>query len=129
MEIEPFLIASALEGVIAQRLVRKVCPYCKVPYKPSKEELEKLGLNPSGDYTFYKGKGCKHCLGTGYRGRIAIFEVLVLDEELKKLIVKTQDANEIRNLAVKKGFKTMLQDGIEKILKGITTSEEVLSVV
>ena len=129
MEIEPFLIASALEGVIAQRLVRKVCPYCKEPYKPSKEELEKLGLNPSGDYTFYKGKGCEHCLGTGYRGRIAIFEVLVFDEELKKLVVKTQDANEIRNLAVKKGFKTMLQDGIEKILKGITTSEEVLSVV
>jgi len=129
MEIEPFLIASALEGVIAQRLVRKVCPHCKVPYKPTEEELKKLGLDPEGDYTFYKGKGCDHCMGTGYKGRIAIFEVLVLDDELKRLIVKTQDANEIRAAAIEKGFKPMLQDGVEKILKGITTSEEVLAVV
>jgi general secretion pathway protein E len=127
MEIEPFLIASALEGVIAQRLVRKICPHCRVEYKPSSEELKELGL-PEGDYTFYKGKGCSHCLGTGYKGRIAIFEVLELNEELKKLITKTQDANEIRKKAYEFGFKTMLQDGIEKILKGITTSEEVLSV-
>ncbi len=128
MDIEPFLIASALEGVIAQRLVRRICPHCKVPYKPDKEEIEKLGL-PEGDYTFYKGKGCEHCLGTGYKGRIAVFEVLELNEELKKLITKTQDANEIRNAAKKFGFKTMLEDGREKVLKGITTSAEVLSVV
>jgi general secretion pathway protein E len=129
MEIEPFLIASSLEGVIAQRLVRKICPHCKVPYKPSKEELRELGLPTDKDYTFYKGQGCEKCLNTGYRGRIAIFEVLELDEDLKKLITQTQDANIIREKAKEKGFKTMLEDGIDKILKGITTSAEVLSVV
>ncbi|NPB05282.1 MAG: type II/IV secretion system protein [Aquificae bacterium] len=129
MEVEPFLIASALEGVIAQRLVRRICPHCKVPYKPTEEELKNLGLPPEGEYTFYKGKGCEHCLGTGYKGRIAIFEVLELNEELKKLITKTQDANEIRKAARRHGFKTMLEDGREKVLKGITTSSEVLSAV
>lgn len=129
MEIEPFLISSSLEGVIAQRLVRKICPHCKVAYKPEREELLELGLDPEGDYTFYKGEGCEHCLGTGYRGRIAIFEVLELNDKLKKLVTKTQDANVIRDEARKFGFKTMLQDGIDKILKGITTSSEVLSVV
>ena len=129
MEIEPFLIASALEGVIAQRLVRRICPHCRVEYKPSAEELEKLGLNPEGDYTFYRGRGCEHCLGTGYRGRIGIFEVLKFDEELKRFITKTQDATEIRKFALERGFKTMLHDGVEKILKGITTSEEVLNAV
>ena len=129
MEIEPYLIASALEGVIAQRLVRKICPHCKVEYKPSKEEIEKLGLSPDGDYTFYRGKGCEHCMGSGYKGRIAIFEVLPFDEELKKLVTRTQDATEIRNFALKRGFKTMLQDGVEKILKGITTPQEVLAAV
>ena len=129
MGAEPFLIASALEGIIAQRLVRKICPYCKEPYKPSKEELQKFSLNPEGDYIFYKGKGCKHCLGTGYKGRTAIFEILVIDEEMKRFIMKTQDANELKAFALKKGFKPIIQDGLEKILKGITTSEEVLSVI
>jgi len=128
MGVEPFLIASSLEGVVAQRLVRRICPHCKEPYAPTREELRELGL-PPGDYTFYRGKGCEHCLGTGYRGRIGIFEVLELDEELKKLINETQEAGRIREEAKKKGFKTMLEDGIEKIKRGITTSSEVLSVV
>ncbi|AAC07412.1 GspE/PulE family protein [Aquifex aeolicus] len=126
--IEPFLIASSLEGVIAQRLVRKICNNCKEPYKPSKEEIRELGL-PEEDYTFYRGRGCEHCLGTGYRGRTGIFEVLEVDEDMKKLINETQDSVKIRQFARKKGYKTMLEDGIEKILKGITTSSEVLSVV
>ncbi len=129
MGIEPFLIASSLEGVIAQRLVRKVCEHCKESYEPTREELRELGLPENSNFVFYRGKGCEHCLGTGYRGRTGIFEVLELDEELKKLINQTQDANEIRKLARKKGFKTMLEDGIDKILKGITTSSEVLSVI
>ncbi len=129
MGVEPFLIASSLEGVIAQRLVRKVCEHCKEPYEPSEEELKELGLPRDGRYTFFKGKGCERCLGTGYRGRTGIFEVLELDDELKRLINETQDANEIRKLAKRKGFKTMLEDGINKIIKGLTTSSEVLSVV
>ena len=126
--VEPFLIASSLEGVIAQRLVRKICEHCKEPYTPDEEELKELGLR-GGDYVFYRGRGCENCLGTGYRGRTGIFEVLELNDTLKKLINNTQDANVIRNEARKFGFKTMLEDGIEKILKGITTSSEVLSVI
>ncbi len=125
--IEPFLIASALEGVIAQRLVRKICPHCKEPYKPTEEELSELGL--SGEYTFYRGRGCEHCMRTGYRGRTGIYEVLEVDEEVKKHILKTQDAVELRNFAKSKGFKSMLEDGIRKALAGITTSEEVLRAV
>lgn len=125
--IEPFLIASALEGVIAQRLVRKICPHCKEEYRPSKEELKELGL--SGDHTFYRGRGCEQCMGTGYRGRTGIFEVLEVDEEIKKLIVKTQSATDIRNFARARGFKSMLEDGIRKVLSGITTPEEVLRAV
>lgn len=125
--IEPFLIASALEGIIAQRLVRKICPHCKEEYRPSKEELKELGL--SGDHTFYRGRGCEQCMGTGYRGRTGIFEVLEVDEEIKKLIVKTQSATDIRNFARARGFKSMLEDGIRKVLSGITTPEEVLRAV
>jgi general secretion pathway protein E len=128
MGIEPFLIASSLEGVIAQRLVRRICENCREAYEPSKEELRELGLSEDG-LTFYRGKGCEQCLGTGYRGRIAIFEVLLLDEELKSLVTHTQDANEIKKLARKKGFRTMIEDGIRKVLRGITTSSEVISVV
>ena len=125
--IEPFLIASALEGVIAQRLVRRICPNCKEPYKPTEEELSELGL--FGEYTFYRGRGCEHCMGTGYRGRTGIYEVLEVDEDVKKHILKTQDAVELRNFVKSKGFKSMLEDGIRKVLAGITTSEEVLRAV
>ncbi|ADO46191.1 type II secretion system protein E [Hydrogenobacter thermophilus TK-6] len=125
--IEPFLIASSLEGVLAQRLVRKVCEYCKEPYKPTKEELHQLGLD--GDYTFYRGRGCEMCMGTGYRGRMGIYEVLELDEELKQLILKTQDANDIRKKAKEKGFRSMYEDGLEKVIMGITTPEELIRAV
>ena len=125
--IEPFLIASSLEGVLAQRLVRKVCEYCKEPYKPTKEELHQLGLD--GDYTFYRGKGCEMCMGTGYRGRMGIYEVLELDEELKQLILKTQDANDIRKKAKEKGFRSIYEDGLEKVIMGITTPEELIRAV
>ena len=125
--IEPFLIASSLEGVIAQRLVRKICEHCKRPYRPSKEELSELGLE--GEHTFYRGEGCEHCMGTGYRGRTGIYEVLEVNEEVKRFILKSQDAVEIRNFVRTGGFKSMLEDGIRKVLAGITTPEEVLRAV
>ncbi len=125
--VEPFLIASALEGIIAQRLVRKICPNCKTAYRPTKEELSELGLE--GEYVLYKGRGCEQCMGTGYKGRTGIYEVLELDEGIKKLILKTQDSVEIKNYAKSRGFKSMLEDGIAKVLAGITTAEEVLRAV
>ena len=128
MGIEPFLIASSLEGVIAQRLVRRICENCREEYEPSEEELRELGIEERIE-KFYRGKGCESCLGTGYRGRIAIFEVLTIDDDLRSLITQTQDSNEIKKLARKKGFRTMIEDGIEKIKRGITTSSEVISVV
>ncbi len=127
MGVEPFLVASSIEGVVAQRLVRKVCPHCREGYEPSEEEIKELGLEEG--FTFYRGRGCDMCLGTGYKGRTAIFEVLEFDEELKQFITQNQDANGIRELAIKKGYEDMLRDGIRKIREGITTSEEVLRVV
>lgn len=129
MGVEPFLIANALEGVVAQRLVRKICPYCKKPYKPTVLEIQELGLDESKDYTFYKGEGCQHCMNTGYKGRVGIYEVLAFDDELKSLIIKTQDSIEIEKVAKKKGFKTMFEDGVEKVLNGITTPQELLAVI
>ncbi len=129
MGIEPYLISSALEGVIAQRLVRKICPRCREAYKPSAEELVGLGLDPDFEGEFYRGTGCEECLGTGYRGRTAIFEILNLDEGLKEIIVRTQNALEIKKVAAERGFKTLLHDGLKKVFKGITTASEVMGAV
>ncbi|HFC97413.1 MAG TPA: type II/IV secretion system protein, partial [Thermosulfurimonas dismutans] len=128
MGIEPYLIASSLEGVIAQRLVRRICPHCREPYRPSPEELKALGLPEKSEIELYRGKGCEECLGTGYKGRIGIFEVLELDERLKNLILTTPNATEIRNEALKRNFKTLRQDALEKVLAGLTTSSELLAV-
>jgi len=128
LEVEPFLLGSSLEGVVAQRLVRRICEHCKEPYRPDEEELRELGMEDF-EGELYRGRGCERCLWTGYRGRVGIFEVLELDEELKSLITKTQETNEIRRLAREKGYRTMLEDGIEKVKRGITTSSELLSVV
>jgi len=108
--------------------VRRICEHCKEPYKPTEEELKELGME---DYReeFFRGRGCEHCLGTGYRGRIGMFEVLELDDDLKSLITKTQNSTEIKRLAREKGYRTMVEDGIDKVKKGITTSSELLSVV
>ncbi|OAQ19890.1 GspE/PulE family protein [Thermosulfurimonas dismutans] len=127
MGIEPYLIASSFEGVIAQRLVRRICPHCREPYRPSLEELKALGLPENFDGELYRGRGCDECLGTGYKGRIGIFEVLELDEKLKNLILTTPNANEIRNEALKGKFKILRQDALEKVLAGLTTSSELLA--
>jgi len=127
MEIEPFLVASSVIGVIAQRLVRKVCPYCKELYVPTSEEKRELGLEDF-DGKFARGKGCEHCLGTGYLGRTAIYEILPVDKEVKKMILERRDSDEIKEAAVKRGMKTLKMDGALKVAMGITTPEEVLRV-
>jgi type II secretion system protein E len=127
MKIEPFLVASSVIGVIAQRLVRKICPYCKEPYTPTKEELKELGIE-SFNGNFFKGKGCENCMGTGYLGRTAIYEILVVDKNVRKAILDEKDSDIIKELAVKNGMKTLRMDGAEKVKMGITTTEEVLRV-
>jgi general secretion pathway protein E len=130
MGIEPFLATSSIIAIIAQRLVRVLCPHCKEVYVPDEETLDNLGLDRSvlQNNTFYRKKGCNLCMQTGFRGRSAIFEILIVDEEIKRLVLKTSDANQINELARKQGMITLQKDGIDKVLAGITTTEEVLRV-
>jgi general secretion pathway protein E len=130
MGIEPFLVTSSVIAIIAQRLVRILCPHCKEIYKPDKETLANLGLDISvlKKKSFYRKKGCNLCMHTGYRGRTAIFEIMIVDDAIKRLVLKTSDANQINELALKQGMITLQKDGIEKVLSGITTTEEVLRV-
>ncbi len=127
MGVEPFLISSALLGVVAQRLVRKICPDCHETYKADEAILKKLSLNRNMS-TFIKGKGCAKCLNSGYRGRSGIFELLTVDEEMRKIILECRSANEIKTRARSMGMKTLREMGIEKIKEGITTPQEILRV-
>jgi len=126
MQIEPFLIASAIVGIIGQRLLKKLCDKCKEPYEPNAELLKELGLQENKTVYFYKEKGCPECRGTGFKGRIPIYELLVPDNSIQKLILEKADASLIRNTAVKNGFITLRKYGIIKALEGLTTIEEVL---
>jgi type IV pilus assembly protein PilB len=124
--LEPFLINSSVIMIEAQRLVRKLCPSCKQPYEPDAQVQKKYGL---GAGPIYKSTGCDKCRHIGYSGRTGIYEVLVLDEDIRELISRKAGANEIRDLAVKQGMRTLLDSGIEKVRQGITSLEEVLSII
>ncbi|MBI4684105.1 MAG: type II secretion system ATPase GspE [Nitrospirae bacterium] len=127
MEVEPFLVTSSLVGVLAQRLVRVICPHCKESYKPSKSELSSF-IPQSSSFILYRGHGCDKCNGKGYFGRTGIFELLIVNDEIRSMITGETDAHSISNLAVSRGMKTLRSDGIEKVMTGITTLEEVLRV-
>jgi type IV pilus assembly protein PilB len=130
MGVEPFLISASLIGILAQRLVRTLCPRCKEPYKPPVEGLRRLGLSPEEveGVTFYRGRGCEYCRHTGYYGRTGIFELMVINEEIAELIVRRAPLSEIREAAKAAGMKTLMEDGLRKVMAGITTIEEVLRV-
>jgi type IV pilus assembly protein PilB len=131
MGIEPFLVSSSVVGIIAQRLVRAICPGCKTPYKPEESIIKALRLpaKSNNDILLYKGKGCEDCRQTGYKGRKAIFELLLVDKQIAHMILERQSAGAIRNLAKEtQGMKTLWEDGIDKVLKGVTTIEEILRV-
>lgn len=129
MGCEPFLIASSLLGVIAQRLIRVLCPHCKAPYTPSDEELRTLEVTrdqiPNG--VIYKAVGCSQCNQKGYVGRTNIAELLLVTEDLRQLIMQRKDGGSIKKAAVEKGMKTLRHDGVRKVLNGITTVEELIS--
>lgn len=128
MGCEPFLISSSLMGVVAQRLIRVLCPHCKVPHTPSNEELTALELSRGelGDAKIFKAIGCSQCNQKGYIGRSVISELFLINDEIRSLILQRKDGNTLKKAAVKNGMKTVRQDGIRKILTGITTIEEVL---
>jgi len=130
MGIEPFLVTSSVTAILAQRLVRVVCKDCKEAYRPDTESLQSIGITPemAEDRVIYRGRGCPACLDTGYKGRTGIFELMILDEPVRNLILKTSDANAIKQKAVEQGMLTLRQDGAQKVLEGITTIEEVFRV-
>ncbi|MCP4050209.1 MAG: type II/IV secretion system protein [bacterium] len=127
MGVEPFLVSSAVLCILAQRLVKKICQRCKKDYKPTEDEIRLLGLDPDKEY--FKGKGCKNCRQTGYSGRIGIFELFILDEDVKLMLQKRPSSAELREMILNKGMKGLREDGIEKIEAGITTPEEVMKAV
>ena len=125
MGIEPFLVSSVLLVSFAQRLVRIVCPYCKEPYTPPQNALVAWGLDRVKDPTFMRGRGCQQCMNTGYKGRTAVFEVLINDETIQEMIIKKASAQEITREAVSSGkMRTLEQDAADKIARGLTTLEE-----
>lgn len=126
MGIEPYLLASSILGVLAQRLVRQICTFCKVEYDPTEKELEELGLKPNG--RFSRGEGCTHCFHTGYKGRHAIYELMPIGGKIKTQVLKSQDGQELRKVALKEGMKTLFDQGVELVVQGVSTSAELLRV-
>lgn len=130
MGIEPFLIASTLAVVVAQRLVRRLCPTCKVPYNPSDELLKRLPMdfNNLKTWTFYEPVGCEECANTGFKGRLAIFEIMVMTPDIARLTIERADTGILEKQAIKDGMTLLIHDGLMKVKKGLTTIEEVLTV-
>jgi general secretion pathway protein E len=129
MGVEPFLAASSIVGVMAQRLVRKICPHCREESVPPVELLDELkneGL--PADPVFYRGRGCDHCMQIGYWGRTGIYELMEMDDDVRDLLLKNKDAASIRRLAQQKGMQSLRSAGLAKALQGETTLEEVLRV-
>jgi type IV pilus assembly protein PilB len=126
--LEPFLITATLEAIVAQRLVRRICTNCKTEYRPTEEHLMELNVRPEdvGDRTFFYGKGCDYCNNTGYRGRVGVFEIMVLDEHLRELIMQRAATAILRREAIKGGMRTLRDQGLLAIYDGITTLDEVV---
>ncbi|MHB8868446.1 MAG: GspE/PulE family protein [Thermoleophilia bacterium] len=134
MGIEPFLTASAVDCVLAQRLARKLCESCREPYQPTQEMLRRNDFPPEAveeyeNVTLYKAAGCQRCNGTGYKGRLGIYEVMLVTEAIERLTVERKSADEISRVAQAEGMKSLREDGIEKVLQGRTTIEEIARVI
>jgi type II secretory ATPase GspE/PulE/Tfp pilus assembly ATPase PilB-like protein len=127
--IEPFLVASAVRGILAQRLVRNICPECRVHYRPTDEEMEVLGIRKSEKTPkLSRGQGCVNCNGSGYKGRCGIFELLQLTPDIQDLVYQKKSSAEIRDLAIRNGMRTLREDAVVKVLNGTTTMDELLRV-
>ena len=128
--VKPFLVSASLRAVLAQRLVRKSCKNCKESYVPEPKVLQALGINEieAAGMTFLRGKGCPKCNGVGYKGRMGIFEMFVVNEELQQMIYEGRTLVELRQKARELGMRTMREDGIRKVSSGLTTPDEVLKV-
>jgi type II secretory ATPase GspE/PulE/Tfp pilus assembly ATPase PilB-like protein len=127
MGIEPFLVSASMSCSVAQRLVRQNCPHCMKPYAPDPATLSRVGLPM--DHQYMRGSGCDKCAQTGYRGRLGVYEVMVMSPDIKTMITEKKSAAEVYRHAQQQGMETMLDDAKIKILQGLTTAEEVLRVV
>ena len=125
--LEPFLVTATLEGIIAQRLVRKICPHCKREMKASRQLLEESGLEPAtyAGFTFYEGTGCIECNGTGFHGRLAVSELLDLSDHIRELILDRRPASEIKRAAKEEGMSFLRESALEKAFQGVTTLREI----
>ena len=132
MGIEPFLVSSTIICVLSQRLVRRICPDCRKSYQPHPEQLRELGIKEVSfrklGRSFFRGEGCKKCRNTGYRGRIGIHELLIMSDSIKETILESSDSAAIKKQALKEKMITLRRDGVNKILHGLTTAEEILSI-
>lgn len=128
MRIEPYLVVSSVSGVVSQRLVKRICRDCKEAYSPTAVEAELLGRHDLDSETLYRGKGCNSCKQTGYKGRMAVHELLVVDDKIRDLLIKNRSVDEIKEAAIENGMKMLIDDGLEKALQGMTTVEEVLRI-
>jgi len=129
--VEPYLVSSSLIGVMAQRLVRRVCPECRGEYHPTDHELRELGVgnvSAGGEHKFYVGAGCDKCFQTGYRGRTGVYELMLISPEIQDLVYKRESAGAVKRAAINAGLQTLRMDGARKVLAGITTIAEVLRV-
>jgi len=130
MGVKPFLVSSSIRAVMAQRLIRRICPNCAEPYQPTDYELRALNLDPSqiSQATFQKGRGCDQCRQKGYKGRSGIFEIFIVDDEIRSLVNRQASVSEVRKRARDLGMRTLREDGIRKAVAGITTPEEIIRV-
>ena len=130
MGVEPYLVVSSVIGVLAQRLVRTVCEECREEYTPPQKSLKDFGESETSSKQpkLYRGKGCPKCMNTGYKGRIGIFELMILDDKIRNLIMTRAPAEEIRGAARSAGMIGLKEDGVQKVRQGLTTIEEVLRV-
>ena len=126
--LKPYLVSASLRGALAQRLVRKICDNCKEAYVPEQRDLNLLGIlrDQATESIFMKGRGCQKCRGTGFKGRMGIFEIFRIEEEIEQMIYENRNLVELREKARDLGMRTLRQDGIRKVLAGQTTIEEVL---
>ncbi len=127
--VEPYLVASSLIGVLAQRLVRRICPHCKVEDRESQDQIKELGSIPAGVASMpFRGAGCSECRETGYQGRIGLFELMIIDDSIRSLVQRRSNASDVRTSAREAGMKLLREDGLTKVLQGQTTIEEVVRV-
>ena len=129
MGIEPYLLTSSITAILAQRLIRKTCPYCREVYNLSDFEQEILSDYKIGQgKKFYKGKGCDACINTGFMGRVGIFELLIVSNKIRQMVQEKRSSEEIKAQAQKEGMKTLREDGLNKAIEGVTTLSEVIRV-